>query len=275
VVSTLLLILRMKTMVLGLFIFFNLAISLQSRAAADSLSTQAAQVQARLEFLANKKSTVEGPNCWNESTFVAGISKGLHHTSFSEFAFILDSPLCQQVTMDQALTGDIVAFRRFDRSGHILPASILSEVHGYTFVDSKMGFTKNGVMVQAPYEMMSHDDIYKFYRKSEYNNCKMFGFERGECNMKVLAYHCQSIEGYLSAKGELSMQEQAVLAAVGRVEARIQKMVLSGEPLVLSQRDDIPQIRERISELESLGSSEFLIDYLSLRVDSIVQTQSP
>lgn len=247
-------------------LLFSLVLTLQSRA--DS-------VQSRLDFLINKKSLVEGPNCWNQATFVAGISKGLHHTSFNEFGFILDSPLCKQVTMEQAQLGDIVAFRRFDRSGRLLVASFLSEVHGYSYVDSKMGFTKNGVMVEAPYQMMSHEDIYRFYRKSEYNNCKMFGFDRGDCNMKTLVYRCQDIESFLSAKNELSSQERELLAQIGQLELQMQQMVLSGEPLAADQDNGLAELNKRIDLLESAGSADFLLEYMKYRMDSISQTQSP
>ncbi|MNL11417.1 hypothetical protein D3C87_1322520 [compost metagenome] len=266
----------MKSLGLWLLIFSNLAITLPSHAEGlSSLSDRASQVQSRLEFLVNKKSTVEGPNCWNQATFVAGISKGLHHTSFNEFGFILDSPLCKQVTMEQAELGDIVAFRRFDRSGRLLVASFLSEIHGYSYVDSKMGFTKNGVMVEARYEMMSHEAIYQFYRKSEYNNCKMFGFDRGDCNMKALVYRCQTIESFLSAKNELSLQERELLAQIGQLELQMQQMVLSGGPLPVDAENSIADLNKRIEELESAGSADFLLEYMKFRMDSIVQTQSP
>jgi hypothetical protein len=255
-----------------LSIFLTILFSLSSFA--EEIKGTNPAVQSRIDFLINKKSTVEGPNCWNESTYVAGISKGIHHTSFNEFAFILDSPLCKQKTMEQAETGDIVAFRRFDREGKLLPASILSEVHGYTYIDSKMGLTKNGVMVEAVYEMMSHESIYQFYRKSEYNNCKMFGFDRGHCNMKAVVYHCQDMESFLAQKNGLNPQEQDLLNQITKLELQMHDMALSGNPLQL-ESNAIAQIETSIRDLESQGSSSFLIDYMDFRVNSVEQTQSP
>ena len=134
---------------------------------------------------------IEGPNCWNEATFVAGLLKEVRHTPSVEFAEIIESSLCKEVPFEKAELGDIVALRRFDRHGNLLPHPQFSEIHGYTYLNQTMGFTKNGTMAEAPYQEMSHQDIFQFYKKSEYTACKQVGLDRPDCNMKAVVFRCQ------------------------------------------------------------------------------------
>jgi len=262
-VQSLLFVFRMKSLILFAMVILNFCWSDNSNAQVS------APVRARLDFLVNKTSKVEGPNCWNESTYVAGISKGLHHTTGNEFGFLMDSPLCAPISLETAQAGDIVALRRVDRNDKVIPVSMISEVHGYSYVDSKMGLTKNGTMKENAYELMSHDDIYSFYRKSEYVTCKQFGLERVDCKLRTFAYRCQDIESYLSQRGEMNAPEKALLAQISAFEKILQKSVLSGKSLSAKETNMTATFINQVKALESQGRSQFLIDYLYLRIESI------
>lgn len=233
------------------------------------IDLKAAQVKARLEFLKNKKSLVEGPNCWNEATYIAGISKGIHHTTGSEFAFIVDSPLCTRISKENAEVGDIVALRRFDRNNKLITVSLFSEVHGYTFLDATTGFTKKGTMASAPYEVMSHEDIFQFYKKSEYRSCKRLGLDRADCNLKPVVYRCQNFEGLLSKTVELSLQEGGLLSQISALEVSLQNVVLDGAALPFDKDKAIDYLKKRLETLEAQGSSSELVEYFALRLESI------
>jgi hypothetical protein len=253
----------MKSVFLVALLILNLGWSESSQAEVSP------QVRSRLDFLIGKKSKVEGPNCWNESTYVAGISKGLHHTTGDEFGFLVDSPLCTQVPFDDAAAGDIVALRRVDRNEKVIPLAMVSEVHGYSYVDSKMGLTKNGTMSENAYELMSHDDIFSFYRKSEYTTCKMFGLDRVDCKLKTFAYRCEDLESYLSKKGALTVEVRELLARITSYEEALQPTVLSGEAFQEKEGLTSKEFINQVKALQANGLDAFIVDYLFLRIESI------
>ncbi|KYG63257.1 serine protease [Bdellovibrio bacteriovorus] len=231
--------------------------------------TKAALLKGRIDFLKNSTARQEGPNCWNSSTLLAGLSQGVHHTFGSEFAFLIESPLCQSVNLDQLKAGDIVAFRRVDQKGRLLPAAFLSEVHGYTYLENKKGFTKNGVMPSATYQEQSTEEILNFYRSSEGRNCKLNGLDRKDCILKEFAYRCTDIETYMSTQGGLNIFEKDVLLRLSSLEKHLQAYYLHGQEIQFDKDSMLKKIQSNIDILKSQGSKEFVIDYFEMRAHSL------
>lgn len=229
----------------------------------------AALMQGKLEFLNGKNAKSSGPNCWNSATYLAGISEGLHHTYGSEFAFLLGSPLCKNIPLEQMQKGDIVALRRFDRNGKLLPAAFLSEVHGYTYLGDGKGLSKNGVDASAPYVMQDTKDILQFYKSSEYKNCKINGLERQDCNLKETAYRCTDIETYAQSRGGLTVFERDILQRISLLEKHVQSELFYGQKLTIDKEKMIAALEKDIEKLKDFGSSDFMLDYFQARLDSL------
>ncbi|WP_374029627.1 S8 family serine peptidase [Bdellovibrio bacteriovorus] len=230
---------------------------------------KAALLKGKMDFLKGRFAKSDGPNCWNSSTYLAGLAKGVHHTYGSEFAFLMDSPLCENVPLEQMQKGDIVALRRFDRHGRLLPAAFLSEVHGYTYAGEGLGFTKNGVHRNAPYELQTREEIFRFYKSSEARNCKMNGLDRKDCNLKELAYRCIDFETYMKAHGGLNVFEKDVLYRISLFEKHLQSELLLGQKSPLSREQALRAIQQALAHLKQGGSSAFVLDYLESRVESL------
>lgn len=226
-------------------------------------------LQGRIDFLNGKSAKINGPNCWNAATYVAGLSRGIHHTVGSEFAFLLESPLCQNVPLENMQKGDIVALRRFDSKGRLLPWAMLSEVHGYTYLGNGMGFTKNGVEMSAPYQMQSRADILDFYKSSERRNCKINGLDFKNCNLRETAYRCTDFETYMKSQGGLKPLEKNVLQKLTWFEQHLQAQVLFGQALNFNKDKALEELTQDIENLKSQKSSEFVTDYFEMRLESL------
>ncbi|WP_374027903.1 S8 family serine peptidase [Bdellovibrio bacteriovorus] len=228
---------------------------------------KAALLKGKMQKLEGRSAQLEGPNCWNSATYLAGISRGIHHTVASEFANVLESPLCTPVSRAEAQTGDIIALRRVNRNGRVLPAAFASELHGYTQLGSGMGFTKNGVMPQAPYEVQNTEHIFNKYRSSNGRECKKLGIEPQDCRLVEMAYRCQTLESYMKAHGGLSVWEQEIQTALDRAEKELEERFLNGKPT--NADFSLQEIADRIQGLKSHGSTQMVIDYFESRLDSL------
>lgn len=229
----------------------------------------AALLQGKIDHLLGNYAKKGGPNCWNSATYLANISEAVHHTLGSEFAFVIDSPLCKQISKEEMKKGDIVALRRFNKSGKLLPAAMFSEVHGYTYLGDGKGFTKNGVTETAPYQIQTTAEIFNFYKSSESKNCKMNGIDREHCNLKEVAYRCTDFETYMSKKGGLNVFERDVLFKISNLEKNMQAKLLYGQIISLDFDKVIKAVQEDIENLKTAGSSELVTDYFEARLESL------
>lgn len=230
---------------------------------------KAALLQGKMDHLNGNFAKKAGPNCWNASTYLANMSEAVHHTLGSEFAFLIESPLCKNVPLENMQKGDIVALRRFDKIGKLLPATFLSEVHGYTYVGDGKGFTKNGVNESAPYQIQSTNEILQFYKSSEYKNCKMNGIDRQHCNLKEVAYRCMDLETYMSAKGGLNIYERELISKISNLEKNTQATLLYGQNISFDIAKVAEGLQKEIEGLKNLGSSDFVIEYFEMRLESL------
>ncbi len=228
---------------------------------------KAALLKGKIKKLQGRSAALDGPNCWNASTYLAGISKGIHHTVGSEFANVLESPLCTQISREEAQAGDIVALRRVNRKGKVLPAAFASEVHGYTHLNSGIGFTKNGVMPQAPYEVQSSEHIFNKYRSADGRECKKLGFERQDCRLVEMVYRCQTLESYMNARGGLNVFEEDIQLALDKAEKNLEEHFLNGKQL--NPDFSLQGIAGRIEGLKAQGSTQMVIDYFESRLTSL------
>ncbi len=228
-----------------------------------------ALLAGKMKVLKGRHAKVEGPNCWNASTYLAGVSQGLHHTFASEFANIVDSPLCQRVPLEQAEAGDIIAFRRLNRNGKVLPAAFASEVHGYTLIAPGLGFTKNGVSALAPYQEQPSQEIFEQYRSQEGRECKKLGIERQDCRLAQLAYRCVGLEEFMNKKSGLNVFEKDLLLEVNRLEKIVQTQMLDQKNLNVNIDPVLERLRNKILELKARGSSLIVTDYFESRLESL------
>lgn len=228
-----------------------------------------ALLTGKMKLLKDRYAKVDGPNCWNASTYLAGVSKGLHHTFASEFANIVDSALCQPVPLEQAQAGDIIAFRRLNRHGKVLPAAFASEVHGYTLIGPGLGFTKNGVSAAAPYQEQPSQEIFYKYRSQEGRECKKLGIERQDCRLAQMAYRCRGLEEFMSQHGGLNVFEKDLLLEVSRLEKIVQSQMLDQKNLNVNIEPVLERLKNKVLELKSRGSSLIVTDYFESRLESL------
>lgn len=228
---------------------------------------KAALLKGKINKLQGRQAAKEGPNCWNSATYLAGISHGLHHTFSSEFANIIDSPLCQEITRDQARPGDIIALRRVNRNGRILPAAFASEVHGYTHLSQGLGFTKNGVSSEAPYEQQAAEHIFNKYRSADGRECKKMGIERKDCQLVEKAYRCQTLEEALAHRGGLNAWEQEVQLDLAKLEVTLENHFFAGN--TMSPDLSLNEVSGKIQALKNRGSTQMVIDYFESRLESL------
>ena len=250
---------EIKSLILRTVVKINPAPPIRSGGYID---VKQALLTGKLELLKQNPAAINGPNCWNSATFLADLSKGIHHTSDQEFAFLLDSSLCREIPLEQAIAGDIVAFRRYDANNRLLSASFASEVHAYTYLDSKTGFSKNGVTLNAPYVEQTHAEIFKNYRSVEMRNCKILGLNLSQCQMKEKVYRCQSIEQKFK---NLSALEKRLLFELQRIEAEKTQESLSNAPL---KNDTQNLILDLQKEVHNLQTSDFKV-YVIRRLESL------
>lgn len=229
------------------------------------LDLKAATFTGFLENLLGQRSQSPGPNCWNSTLVLSGIASGVHYTTDDDFRHIIESPLCRPMSLDNTQKGDIIALRRFDAQGKILPLSFLSEVHGYLDLGDGTGFTKNGHSVQAPYEIQRKSDILNFYKSQEFKNCKILGLDKKDCILKETAYRCQSLRDYFA--GKLSTQESLLLTEIETLEVEIGAEFLQGD--VVAQREArLDALQEKLRLLANEGNDLF-INILGLRLKSL------
>nr|BFD61771.1 hypothetical protein BdHM001_04520 [Bdellovibrio sp. HM001] len=228
-----------------------------------------ALLTGKMKLLKDRYAKVDGPNCWNASTYLAGVSKGLHHTFASEFANIVDSALCQPVPLEQAQAGDTIAFRRLNRHGKVLPAAFASEVHGYTLIGPGLGFTKNGVSAAAPYQEQPSQEIFYKYRSQEGRECKKLGIERQDCRLAQMAYRCRGLEEFMSQHGGLNVFEKDLLLEVSRLEKIVQSQMLDQKNLNVNIEPVLERLKNKVLELKARGSSLIVTDYFESRLESL------
>ena len=162
-----------------------------------------AQELAREKFVSKRwqrakslTQTKNGPNCWNTSLYLSGLTEGLRYVSGEEFRATIDSPLCIEVEIPQL--GDVVALRRTDLEGRPLKHAMHSEIHAYTYFDVEKGLTKNGQHVLNKYEEKSHGSIFQKYKNLSRKDCRIYGIPKEYCNLRSKYYRCQSAASYLS-----------------------------------------------------------------------------
>lgn len=230
---------------------------------------KAALQAAKMKKLKNRKAALEGPNCWNSATYLAGLSQGVHHTYASEFANLLGSELCKSVPLEQAEAGDIIALRRINRNGRLLPAAFASEVHGYTLISTGLGFTKNGVSAKAPYEEQPMDQIFNKYRSSNHRDCKQFGIESRDCKLTEMAYRCETLESHMDRRGGLTPLEREALRLLKAVEKNEEQRMLEGQTGSLNKVPVLEKVAAIVETLKSQGRPAVVTDYLESRIESL------
>lgn len=228
---------------------------------------KAALLKGRLKKLEGQKTQISGPNCWNAATYMVGLSKSLHYTTDTEFRFLLDSPLCRQVSTQEARAGDILALRRFDSTGKLLPAPHMSEVHGYTELGEGMGFSKNGQAQTVAYEKQKKSDVFAFYKSQEFKNCKMIGVDRRNCILKETAYRCQSLQDYY--KGKLSGSETELLMKIDALDQELGLYFMNGQGINGNKAQRVADLEDQLETLREKGSAKLFTDILSLRLVSL------
>ncbi|MNL34336.1 hypothetical protein D3C87_1563050 [compost metagenome] len=67
----------------------------------------------------------------------------------------------------------------------------------------------------------------------------------------------------------MRIQERDILIQIGHLEGHLQNSVLTGQPLSLDKGQQIANLKKKIKELEAIGSSDLLIEYLQRRLESM------
>jgi hypothetical protein len=228
---------------------------------------KAALLKAKLNQLNGKQAAHTGPNCWNTATYMTGLSADIHYTTENEFRALLGSPLCKEVPADQTIKGDLIALRRYSKSNMLLPAAMLSEVHGYTDMGDGTGLTKNGTQQKDGYVIQNKSDIFNFYRSKEFMNGKMLGLDKRDYDLKAVAYRCQSSSEFF--KGKLRPREQRLLLQTDQLEREVGAYFFEGKemPALLNQR--LNSAQQNANYLEKNGSSSVFTSFILNRLNSI------
>lgn len=189
----------------------------------DKITTQgivdinAALFEARLRKVQQISLQKNGPNCWNSSLYLAGVNNGIHYTDEVAFRTIIDSPLCKEISKTDLQTGDVIALRRY-ANNKLLPASMLSEVHAYTYWDSNQTLTKNGPHRDVGYKMSSMESVLQDYKKQEHRNCKMLGLDKSQCDLQQRFYRCDNLDAHAN-----SILEKSILNKLRQIEQTVEE----------------------------------------------------
>lgn len=228
---------------------------------------KAALMLGRQRLLEGKKTLLNGPNCWNTATYLAGISAGTRYTTETEFRSLMDSPLCKQVPASETRRGDIIALRRYDSTGKILSAPFMSEVHGYTDLGDGTGFTKNGQKSSDGYEIQEKSKVFAAYKAHEFKNCKILGLDRKDCVMKEVAYRCQSLSEFFD--GKLNVFERELLLETLALEKELGDHYMKGKTIEGDKTKRIEGLEKQLDLLRQQGSEKAFVHLLTYRLISL------
>lgn len=232
--------------------------------------------------LKNKKSALSGPNCWNSALYLSRLTSGIHHTTDTEFRYIIESPLCQKVEIPKS--GDVIALRRVGSSGRILRGPLFSEVHGYTYLNTDRALSKNGTDASVGYDVLANDEVLKYYQRTDKRSCKINGIPREHCNLVREYYRCDSLESFLLKHPWPTNAHRTFYEKLTRLEQEVGKRYLDDQ-----SREDAKAFKQFIQnevgalrvELEQLSAQEltlsregvFLMELMDMRLESLRVTQ--
>jgi len=135
------------------------------------------------------RSPCDGPNCWNTTLTVSGLNEVLRFTSSQEFAGVLESQRCQEISYAHRRPGDIVRLRDDNH-----------EIHGLIYISDDLCFSKNGSSQRSKYDIQSTADVL-----SRYEVLPPCDQGRGnKCTKYAQYYRCQSSDYQLPYSSELA-----------------------------------------------------------------------
>lgn len=232
----------MKT-ILALFLFFG-----SSALAANSLEDV-----ARIRALVNREAARNGPNCWNAALYSRGLVEGIRHVDGHEFTAWLSSPLCEEVSAEQATAGDVVALRRFTTDGRLVKGPYGAEIHGFLLGDDGIGFTKNGTNAKDIYQFQDTREIFRLYQSINQKDCRLIGFPKEACQLRAQYFRCDP------SRLEWSEHLQDLERKISALERQLHGFYLNSS-LTREDQDSFrttfpPQVKvlqEELSALEAL-----------------------
>lgn len=187
----------------------------------------------RLQKIQKTRLGKHGPNCWNASLFLAGVNNGLYYTDDTAFRSVIDSPLCQEIPQESLQAGDIIALRRY-ASGKLLPASFLSEVHAFTYLDSQTVLTKDGPHKEALYNVSTLENVRASYARQESKNCKIYGLDKSQCQLQTKFYRCQPL-----ADKAASLYEKSLIERLQQLESQTENVYTKNTQIPKAEIEDL------------------------------------
>lgn len=175
-----------------------------------------------------------GPNCWNRALVFANILPKLSYTTPEEMTFWMDSALCQERGIDEEpQPGDIIAVR----------VRNADEVHGFTYLNEDLAFSKNGYSNHSNYAYQSLESVFNIYgvpaecqRVTSDSPLSNICYRRGWATY----YNCQSLEEYLDQVAYRPDREaEKVAKALNKLDRDVFKHVFKGFTIILVSKDKL------------------------------------
>lgn len=173
------------------------------------------KVNAQLPKIVNatqfEKPNSSGPNCWNASLVAAKIIPQLRYSTPQEISFWLNSPLCREKKVNEALApGDIIAI--VTKAGH--------QHHGFVYVSENLSFSKNGVENENPYSLQDPKSVFSKYQVSP--KCERVS-SKGACGNHAKYYSCMSMDEYREKHKSKDKTLNDTIQAIGNMECLFSK----------------------------------------------------
>ena len=161
----------------------------------------------------------DGPNCWNAALVFARVVPYFRHSTEKEMKFWLGSPLCREISpSEDPRPGDIVEIR--DSQG--------GEVHGFIYLTSDLGLSKDGQKASSPYYLQTLPEIFTSYDVPK--SCRRVNGAAPRCSNYANYFSCESYRDYLKNFPEplpdqfLNLEKQVTV-----LEKKVSQLALYGK----------------------------------------------
>lgn len=218
-----------------------------------------------------------GPNCWNTSLFMAAVVESQRSVLGEEMDFLTSSVICRQLSENEKPKfGDLIAIH-----GRGTPA----EMHGFTYINDLISFSKSGFDVQFGYEIVSSNYVFTLFALGSEVSKPKCRRVRGipnesDCPVYAQYFRCQPRVNLLEKSQFYSKAEFILLdQKISYIEKTISEATVAKAAWNLSEsaaiKNEISEIKKAIDlKLSTLVHLKSNVEYFfwqsaRLRLDSL------
>ncbi|MGZ3748059.1 MAG: hypothetical protein ACXVCE_14135 [Bacteriovorax sp.] len=219
------------------------------------------------------KTAFNGPNCWNTSLRLSGLTSFARFSTDEEMSFWMSSPYCRELSSsDSPLPGDIIAIRA-EKEGQ---PKAFEEIHGMIYLSEDLAFSKNTSSTMSPYSIQRASLIYQNFRLTS-SQCMRVQGHPDSCPRWANHYRCVSSEKDWASLEKESPEFASLSAEVRNLESQFSDYVMNGQGPYGTNKEKIPQ---QLTELEAkiakaqktsgtLGKIDFFLKALQQKIHSL------